>query len=338
MLALTLVLLLQIILFRFQLIARLARKRHFMKTWRPLLAAEITGEEVTLPRLSAGEREFFLALWNHLQESLRGTAKRRLNAVAERCGMRQYAHLLLHKRALRPRLMALATLGNLGDHSAWDDLRRLANSSDPLLSLAAVRALFQIDAPAALRELLRQLIDRNDWSVAQLAIVIKEAGPAISFSSLVDSALSLASSTTPLDQARLNRLLHLLEVAPPQDVLPLVRAIIPLSTDDEVTAQCLKLLSEPADLPILRRHLEHPIWFVRLQAARALSRMGSMEDVPRLVILLSDPVWWVRYRTAQALIALTHNDARTLSQLHESLSDRYAQEMLNMAMIEQGLR
>ncbi len=338
MFALTLLLLLQIVLLRLQLVVRTKRERHFAEVWRPVLAAQTAGEKAALPHLPARDRESFLKLWNHLQESLRGPARARLTAVAEACGVVPYARALLTRKALRPRLLALTTLGNLEDRSAWEMIVPLALDADPLLSLAAARSLFQIDAAEAFSALQPQLIERADWPASQITTLLQEAGSEISYTQLTSAALPLAASTMPSDQSRLLRLLRLLDAAPSREVAPLARTILALSADNEILAHTLKLLRDPTDLPVVYQYLDHPIWFVRLQAARALARIGSPSDVSRLAALLGDPVWWVRYRTAQAVIALLRGNAQALAQLRASLDDRYGQEMLDMAMTEHGVQ
>lgn len=211
---------------------------------------------------------------------------------------------------------------------------RLAQHPDPLLSFSAARALFQIDADTALNDLQQQLLERENWPTVQLAMLIQEASTGSTFAVLADITIHLANSTAPAASAQLNRLLQLLEVAPYQQVISAIRTILSLTTDDKTIAQCLKFLREPSDLPGVRSLLAHSNWVVRLQAARALGRIGIADDIPRLATLLGDPVWWVRYRTAQALVALTRGNSQALSELRAHLSDRYALDMLEMAMAE----
>ena len=336
LLALVVLLLLQIILLRINLSARTLREQHFLEVWRPLLAATIAGETVTLPRLARRDEISFLKLWNHLQESLRGDAKQRLNELAVRCGMVQRSHALLRKKELRLKLLALNTLGHLLDRSAWDGILQLARRPDPLLSLAAARSLFQIDATAALDELKNELLERDDWPPAQLAILFQEIGTASLFTMLADAATRLAATPKVAEQIMLKRLLQLLEVAPYQNVILAIRSILSVDTNDEVVAQCLKYLREPIDLQFVRTNLSHHNWVVRLQASRALGRIGSREDFPKLAALLGDSVWWVRYRTAQTLVELIRGDASVMSELRGQLSDRYALDMLDMVVAEKA--
>lgn len=338
LLGLVLLLLLQIVLLRINLIARTLHERHFLEVWRPLLVATVAGEAVAIPRLPKSDEINFLKLWNHLQESLRGESKERLNAVAIHCGMLERSRSMLQKKDLRLQLLALNTLGHLIDSLAWDEMLQLARRPDPLLSLAAARALFQINAVTALIDLKGELLEREDWPTAQLAILLQETCTDNTFDMLANTASQFANSADPSDLARLKRLLQLLEIAPYQQVIAAIRIILSISTDDDVVAQCLKFLRKPNDLLFVRPHLTHPNWVVRLQAARALGRLGSKEDLPQLAALLSDPVWWVRYRTAQAILELMHGDSMMMSALRAQLSDRYARDMLEMVIAEKVRR
>ncbi|MDE2344242.1 MAG: HEAT repeat domain-containing protein [Betaproteobacteria bacterium] len=336
MLVLILLMLFQIARLRYALHDRVAQEQRFLDLWRPLLMQELSGIRTELPPLNPGEEEPFLKLWNHLQETLRGPAHQHLNEVAVRCGMADYAKRLLEQGALRSRLLALATLGQLGERSVWNGILEMTRDPDSLLSMAALGALLKIDAAEALRELLPRMIEREDWPVPQLAILIEEAGEHSSFALLMDAAEQMAGARDPEALDRLRRVLQLLEVAPPQQALPVARRILELATDEEVLAQCLRFLLEPSDLPAVRRLAGHEAWAVRLQAAHALSRIGSLQDVPVLSKLLSDPVWWVRYRSAQALVSLARGDDAVLARIREQVDDRLGRDMLAMAMVEGG--
>jgi HEAT repeat protein len=86
----------------------------------------------------------------------------------------------------------------------------------------------------------------------------------------------------------------------------------------------------------VRPLLGHYDWQVRVQAAKALGRIGAVEDVGRLAALLSDREWWVRYRAAQALLELPWLGDPELAALQASLTDRFAADILAQAIAEQG--
>ncbi len=335
-LALALVLALQIVWLRLRLKACRAHEVRFHAAWQPVMTAAMAGEIVEAPPLAQGDRICFLKLWNPLQEPLKGAARVPLNALAERCEIVPYVHGLLRRKGARPRLIALLTLGHLGDRSQWNDIVLLSREPDALLSLAAARAMLQIDPGCALHELMPQLLQREDWQTAHLAGLIAEHGTEDMFAYLADATYRLSGSTASPYLPQLRRLLRLLEAIPSRHAVPAARRVLAETPDEEVVAGCLRLLRSGSDLPAVRSRLGHESWIVRLQAARALGRIGIAEEAPSLAALLADPVWWVRYRSAQALVALLRGDREALLTLRGELSDRYARDMLDMVIAEEG--
>lgn len=333
---LMLLVLLHILKLRLALIARRKHESGFMRTWRPLLAETIAGETVEPPPLRNEDVVLFLRLWNHLHESVRGASRKHLNIFALRVGILQYMGPLLQDKARGKKLLALTTLGNLRSRDDWPAIRAFCDLPDPLLSWTAAHTLFQIDAPAALRDLEEELIERLDWPVAHLIVLLHEMESDDVYMALSKRALRMADSDDPHQRSRLYRLLQILQSAPHQLVLPSIHSILARTRDDETLAQCLKFLRDPEDLPYVRANVSHLNWVVRLQVAQALGRFGAAEDIPRLLLLLGDPVWWVRYRSAQAVIALIRGDAGKLAELRTQLKDRFALDMLAMAAAEKG--
>ena len=316
---------------RAALVLRQRREQRFIEKWRPLLTMGLEAAPASLPVIARADQYTFFSLWNYFHESLRGESKDRLNDLAASCGMDRVARTLLQRRSLRARLIAVTTLGNLRDRGVWEELERLAADPHPLLSLIAARALLLIDASAALPVLTPLLASRAEWDAARVGSMLSEAGADVVSTPLAAaaerySAAGLYRQTT--------RLLRYLEIAQSTQALPAVGRILEATTDDDVIAACIKCLSDPRDLPRLRRFVGHPAWFVRLQAARALGRIGTPADCAPLVSLLGDPVWWVRYRAAQALAALPFIDLPRLREIHAGLSDRFAGDILFQAMAE----
>jgi len=336
--ALLLLLIFQILWLRASYNSCTAREKKFLSVWRPLLMSEISGIQTSYPPLNIRDAGFFLDLWNHLQESVKGPARQRLNDLAVQTGMAKHARALLQKNGLRPQLMALATLGNLQDNTAWDDILVLTGESDRRLSLSAFSALLRINAPNAISALKTQLAERTDWPPAQLAILIQESGAMEATSLLVELAQKLSFSSQPADIQKLQRLLHLMVLSPSHEKLLLIRTILETATDSEVIAQCIKFLNAPEDLPKIRAYAEYPDWVVRLQAALALGRIGSTEDLPLLLKLLCDPFWNVRHRSADAIIRLVQMDEKRLSALLTTVTDPFARDMLNMSLAESRMK
>ncbi len=323
----TLLLLVQTVLLRMQLILRQRREQRLIKQWQPLFDQSMTAVPQILPRIAKSDRHAFIRIWNHAQESLRGESKHKLNQLGWACGMSHVAHQLLKQNNMRARLMAVTALGHLQEKNAWAKLERITDDPHPLLSLAAARALMQIDARAALTELLPLFTRRHDWPLNKIANMVNEAGPDAVTGPLTQAVELAAPEEFP-------RLVRLLEAAHSDQALPAIRRILQSASDDRVISACLQALRDPDDVELARTYMRHPSWFVRVQAVNALGRIGSKDDRDVLIAPLSDSVWWVRYRAAQALAGLPQVTLDEVRQIRASITDRFAQDILTQVIAE----
>ena len=325
-LLLTLLLGLQIIRLRVGLRARERLQARTHARWRPILNAAIVGDSpAELPRLAASERLHFIKLWVHLHSSLRGDAGAALNEIARRLGLDVDARAMLGRRARTERLLAALMLGHLGDREAWAPLLRLAGLDDPALSLTALWALVRIDPQAAAEYLTPLFVEREDWAMSHVAGILQQAGAPV--------AAVLAGMLPRLGPARLPRALRIAEalrVELPAEALAAALA----STDIAIVTAALRSVNSPLLQEPVRALLAHEDWQVRVQAAKALGRIGQPPDVARLTALLADREWWVRYRAAQALVELPWLKRADLEALRASLEDRYAADMLAQVIAE----
>lgn len=323
----TLLLLVQTMLLRMQLILRQRREQRLAEQWQPLFAQSMTAVPQSLPPIAKSDWDAFFRLWNHTQESLRGESKHKLNQLAWACGMGHVAQQSLDQKSMRARLMAVTALGHLQEKNAWAKLKSIAGDPHPLLSLAAARALMQIDAKAALSEILPLFTRRHDWPLNKIANLINEAGPDAVTGPLTQAVESAAPEEFP-------RLVRLLDAAHSDEALPAIRRILQSATDDRVISACLQALRDPHDVELARTYVRHPSWFVRVQAVSALGRVGSKNDRDALIAPLSDSVWWVRYRAAQALAGLPQVTLDEVRQIRDSIADRFAQDILTQVIAE----
>jgi HEAT repeat protein len=100
----------------------------------------------------------------------------------------------------------------------------------------------------------------------------------------------------------------------------------------------LKIATGHVVVPRIDELLAHPAWYVRMQAAKLLGRMGRAEDAGRLETLLADEEWWVRFRAAKALVRLPGLGPRDLEHIRMRLLDRYARDILGQVIAEAGTR
>ena len=318
---------LHILLLRLQLTLRQRRENRFTARWRPRFLESMQAIPLRLPRIARANWFTFLSLWNQYQESGSATARQRLKTLILQLRMDVAARKLLARGSIRVRLMAVLTLGHLGDRESWHKLHELSQSSHPLLSLAAARALLLIDASAALALLLRDFTGRADWSVARVETMLAEA-------SAEKISAQLAAAVDITSPQRLPRLVSLLAVARSNDAMPRIRELLEMSENEEVLTACLKSVHVPPDRELIARFARHGSWQVRTQAARALLPAARPGDEKLLVQMLADPVWWVRYRAAQALVALPFLSNDDLWRLRWTLEDKFAVNMLDQVMAE----
>jgi HEAT repeat protein len=298
--------------------------------WRPLLNAAIVGEMPdTLPPLGRNERLPFLRLWAHLQGSLRGEANEALNEVARRLGIDAYARMLLVRGNRPARLLSALVLGHLHDRDAWPALLRMAGQTDNTVSLTALWALVRVDPQAASDYMVPLFIAREEWALSLAAGILQQAAE--------PAAVALTRLLPQLGEDKLPRALRIAEalhLALPAAVLTTALA----SGAMPVVIAGLRGVRTPETLPEVRALLAHDDWQVRVQAARALGRVGERDDAERLVQLLGDREWWVRYRAAEALLELPALSRADLEALRASLTDRFAADMLSQAMAESATR
>lgn len=312
---------------RARLSARVRRETRFLARWRPLLLESIDSMPLQLKSIKRRDWQTFLALWSSFFESVRGPARHRLKAMALRMRMDLAARALLDHGTTRDELLAVETLGSLGDGESWNTIEQLAKSDHSLLSLTAARALLMIDAQRAIDLLIPELIARDDWPLARVMALLTDVGPE-AVSRPLATAIDFA---TP---AQLPRLISLMDCANAEIVAPQLLRLLEISDDHEILVACLKSVHAPRDPALLSGLARHSSWQVRTQCARLLGLVANPGDETLLIPLLADPVWWVRYRAARALAELSFLSRDDLWRMRFLLTDRFAQNILDQAVAE----
>lgn len=320
-----LLLLTSILLFRRNRFAKEQRQQRIITQWRPLLEQCANHVSQPLPSLKRRDHIVFLYLWNQTYESVRKHRTAPLIQVAQRVETPRLARELLQSRLLSQRILAVVTLGRLQDRSAWESINTLLTHHNSFLALNAAQALLRIDSSAALPALLPILGTRADWSPLKVVSMLIMAGRELASEALVKAAIQGSPNVSP-------RLLRYLPATQSPQGLPILRDFIrnrPLTPN--MLASCLFVFGEfrdPIDLPMVRHHLTNKAWYVRVQAATALGKLGTVEDEERLIDLFNDEQWWVRYRAGEALVSLESMTEEKLLMLQESLTTPEAHEIL----------
>jgi HEAT repeat protein len=328
----SLLILVAVFVLRIRLVLRLRRETRYAREWQPFLAECVYRVPEALPQVPRALRYHFLKLWNYHHESLMGDARKNLEGLGYALKLEEISRDLMHQSDLRSRLIAIVTLGHLADRTQWHELRAMVADPSPMLSLAAVRALLDIDAAATLAWLVTVMAAREDWPLARIVAMLQEAGPDRVTQPLlaaVEAAVQGEGGTR-----QVVRLLHMMEVAHTERIGKAVSRIVRGTTDAEVIAAGLRLIQDPRDLELVRSLVANESWFVRSGAIRVLGRIGEQADRKLLTDMLCDRHWWVRYHAARALISLPFTSLADLEIIRERMPDRFAADMLGQAIAE----
>ena len=119
--------------------------------------------------------------------------------------------------------------------------------------------------------------------------------------------------------------------------MAVVEELIRETDDAGLLSAALKLVSGYRGVPRIVALTQHKAWFVRMQAAKVLGRIGQREHLGLLEALLGDAEWWVRYRAAQSISSLPFLGPNELRQLQQRQHDPYAVDILQQSFAEVGL-
>lgn len=325
----TFYLVIQVMVLRVTSFFHTRRTNRFTQLWRPIFQSYVVGDKVPVPDLARVDVKRFLRLWLHYQDLLRGEAQTGLNEVAAHVHLSELAQRLLHKRSVRKRVLAISALGYLQEKKVWDELNTVVHSDHVLLSMVAARALLHIDAAKALPILLPMMITRSDWSEDKIVLLLGEVDKQLLTAPVLELVPKYMTKTQEL-----TRIVQFLGLVPSIEVSKVVRKIINNAPDDKVISSCLQVVSHAGENDLVKRYIDHPRWHIRVQAAKALGRIGFTDDLKVLVSMLSDQEWWVRYRAAQSVLNFPGNEIKDVEEIRDGLGDPFARDILTHVMAE----
>ena len=313
---------------------REAELRRFQTQWKPILDGPPRHRE-SLPSIPQTNVLAWMQMWNFAQEAAYGqpggSIKREyLNDMALRRNMLARALQFTQRRDVMERLQAVTMLGHLRETSAAMALRELCDSPNALISVAAARALLQIDPLFATR-FVAMMVDRADWSAGKLVTIVSDERDAL--------WVALLECCDTGTYAATRALVPYLQYLKPEDALPTVRRLIETTGDLETLTTSLKVLARigtSADAAVAVALSAHDNWRVRVQAANVLAVLGGESSADALAKMLADTHWWVRYRAAQALGALAERCDVDLGAILQGQDDRFARETLTQVIAERA--
>jgi hypothetical protein len=290
----------------------------------------------TVTAMAADLRARPLSLkWRAVEEVLfeqlaEGGREQEIAAVFLQLGYRDYYENKLRSKRAITKATAIDKLGRMRSGSSAAGLVKILHSEvDPEILTVTVRALCRIGSPEGLKGVLERLPELYGKAL-------------VSHKTIESSLICFSTDAVPLlvtygekhDAPKIKA--SLLEVLShlPATPLSLSFAAAHLNAQDaEVRAKAIRVIgshdaseagSQPELLPPL---LADPVWFVRLQAARALERLRYERSVDELGTLLLDTNWQVRNAAARALANIGDASLDVFLNILQH-TDRYAKESI----------
>lgn len=277
----------------------------------------------------------FLFLWNYQHESIKGPSKDNLNSLAEILEVKDDALKMLQGASVKDQILAINTLGNLHEKSAYSKIEKEIFKQDPVISLWTWRALFRIDFEKTLTKHLSMIASRQDWSPTFVAKVLLEFDKTLLAQPLVD--LVEENYQKQICEKQMSRLISYLRIINEKIYIDLVNRILNESDETEVLIACLRLTSSKRSLPRIRELLKSERWEIRHQVVQTLGRIGLKKDVKLLISALGDLDWWVRYRAASSLIKMPYMNEEKIEKLAETLPNEFSRDILHQVIAEMQL-
>jgi len=319
---------------RFATISSVRRRKTFLGEWRKIFAEAMLSEEAAaedpLPIIRADNRVDLLEEWNRARSIVSGQAVSNLIVLAKRVDIPALAMSFLERRRVRAKILAVQTFGHLRDTERRDDIRQYLDHDSTALSITAAVALVEIDPGYAIPIIVPMIEKRRDWPKNRVSILLRMAG-----SDRISEPMYRAIRSA--DNANRTFLMQFARLVEPEVLEALIKDLLLSSNDASVLNAALKLVSGFDGVPRIAALTQHKAWFVRMQAAKVLGRVGQREHLSLLEALLDDQEWWVRYRAAQAITSLPFMGPNQLRQLRKRQTDSFAADILQQAFSEAGI-
>lgn len=304
------------------------------EAWWPILAeTAVTSEPVDgerRPAVRRRERPLLLREWSRFRGLVHGQASANLNALAIDLGLLPLARREMRRRSVDHRLLGLRAVGQMRDVDSWEAIDANVENDNIALAVTAATALNDIDPDRAIPRIVPIAARSARWPRTQVGRILNAAGPDI-----VSPRLCREIADAPPEQVV--RLLQFADSAFASDINTVAEHLLTTRDEPALLSAALKAARGRICPERVGELTRHDTWFVRMQAASLLGRVGTHEDLSILEPLLADPEWWVRYRAAQALVASPYLGPNAIRRIAGRQNDRFASDILQQALAEKGL-
>ena len=337
MLAAVLLILFLLVLLRINYLLNSFRRKNLEEAWSEVFRLLRAGEEPeSFPILSRGEKPIFLEFWLENRKLANGRFASMLDELARRVALERTILGILHpgKIEVLPNKtwlqgLAIAAIEYVDTEETRSALLRMTASEDLYLVVAACTTLAKLRVTGFEKEIIQTMF-RFPANAPEIFARVSQAG---------------GSEVLHVIQPFLNRLPHhtimnflsLAEESHDDSLVPILLYRLENTANQEEIAALLRALSR-FDYPGLREavlpYLDHENLYIRIQAAKAIGRLGNEGDINKLLPLLSEQNWWLRYRAARAICKLNNMDRESIETVSDKLSDQFAKDIIEHAYEE----
>lgn len=332
-----LLILICLLAFRISFLLSRFRRNRIEEEWSEVFRYLRAGEEPhSYPVLSRGEKPAFLEFWLENRKLANGRFAVMLDELAQRIALQQTVINILHpgKLEIMPRKvwlqgLAISAIEYLDSEETREVLLTMTAADNLFLVVQACTTLAKLRVPKFEKEIIQTMF-RFPADAPEIFAKVSQAG---------------GSEVLHVIQPFLNRLPHhtvmnfisLAEQSHDDSLVPILLYRLRVTTSQEEISALLRTLSL-FEYPGLREavlpFLKHQNLYVRIQAAKAIGRLGNESDIDRLLPLLSEEDWWLRYRAARAICKLNKMDRDSIARVSSNLSDKFARDIINHAYQE----
>lgn len=246
---------------------------------------------------------------------VRGDVTKRLLAVFEALGLRNFEQASLLHGTFPDRLRAAEFLANFDDRESESSLRRALGDRSLEVRIAVAISLAHRNALSS-EEVLKVVIHNGNSSrrIAELFEVIAAKLPEVVKGLICNVNTPLQIRALAIEGLSRNR---------SSAFFGFFERMLQASCDATVIAAFVRsvgLLQNPKSLEVIRPYLAHVDWTVQLAAVEAVGLLGTFDDdlCNKLCVALENKNWQVRQAATTALVAM---GPKGLSRLRTLASD-----------------
>lgn len=247
----------------------------------------------------------------------------------ERLGYLAFYRAILSRRNPITQAAGISKLGMLKDTHSAARLLEMLDKNDPEIIVAAVRAFCEIGEVA----LFPKFFDALSTLLDKRSVTMKIIEASLSMAGREVTPVLLQSGRTCKDPRIVSAILKVLGDASADNSVYEFALSNLGHRDPEVRAKALKVIAACEDSVSACSHktwyrlLKDSVWFVRLQAVRAVGKQRCKEYTEEISSLVLDEKWQVRNAAAEALTGLGEDAVEIFLKILKS-SDKYAKESI----------